>query len=218
MKKIKLQRKPKKYKLEKILITQPIEPLEKEIKGNILDYVGKRKAICITTNCFVKKNGDNVMGKGNAKDFKDAYPDLPASIGISLKFGTGPSIVKSIPTISNKEIKNTYIITFPTKPDYVIVEKGMANILPFYRDKCIKGQKVPGFMAYSDLELIRKSADLLNFTINIFKKHNINDWKCGVVVPKPGIESGGLKWKDVKKVLKETGLYDNPMVQFIEKE
>lgn len=217
MKKIKLQKKPKRYKLKKIPVTKPIEPLEKEIKGNILDYVGKRNAICVTTNCFVKKNGENVMGKGNAKDFKDAYPDLPASIGISLKFGIGPSIVKSIPVVKSGEIKNTYIMTFPTKPDYVIVEKGLGNILPFYRDKCVKGQKVPGYMAYSDLELIRKSADLLNFMIQIFEKHNY-PWRYGVIVPKPGIESGGLKWKDVKKVLKETGLYDNPMVQFIEKE
>jgi len=216
MKKIKLQRKPKRHKLEKIPVTQPIEPLEKEIKGNILDYIGKRSIVCVTTNCFVKKNGENVMGAGNAKDFKNAYPDLPFSIGVGLKFGPGPSIVKSIPIVDGRKVKNTYIMTFPTKPDYVVVKKDKTNILPIYRDKCSKGQKVPGYMGYSDLELIRKSADFINFEIQIMEKYKV-PWIHGVIIPKPGIENRGLTWKKVKKVLKETGLYDNPIVQFIEK-
>ena len=39
-----------------------------EITGNILNYIGKPKTlVCITTNGFVKNNGEAVMGAGCAK-------------------------------------------------------------------------------------------------------------------------------------------------------
>ena len=44
-------------------------------KGNIL---------CITTNGFVKKNGEAVMGRGIASQAKKLFPKLPAYFGESL--------------------------------------------------------------------------------------------------------------------------------------
>lgn len=42
-------------------------------------------AKCITTNGFVKKNGEAVMGAGVAKQAKSRYPSLPKHFGSLLK-------------------------------------------------------------------------------------------------------------------------------------
>lgn len=41
--------------------------------------------ICVTTNGFIKLNGEGVMGAGCAKEAADRYPDLPRLLGQSLK-------------------------------------------------------------------------------------------------------------------------------------
>ena len=44
------------------------------LTGNILDYIGRPDAICITTNGFVTSRGNGVMGMGIAKSMADKYP------------------------------------------------------------------------------------------------------------------------------------------------
>ena len=52
-----------------------------EIAGNIWDYYDKGHWIVITTNGTVKKNGENVMGAGIAKQASQRFPTLPKWCG-----------------------------------------------------------------------------------------------------------------------------------------
>lgn len=55
----------------------------KEDVGNLWTYPAD--AIVITTNGFVKKNGEAVMGRGCAWEAAQIMPWLPESLGLSLK-------------------------------------------------------------------------------------------------------------------------------------
>src|SRR5258708_33340540 len=58
----------------------------KEIKGELWDYHEDfHSVICITTNGFVKKNGEAVMGKGCAAEAKTRYPELPKILGTHIR-------------------------------------------------------------------------------------------------------------------------------------
>ncbi len=58
----------------------------KLIHGNLWEYANDPKYIlCITTNGFVKKNGEAVMGRGCAKEAAQRYPKLPKELGYSIK-------------------------------------------------------------------------------------------------------------------------------------
>jgi hypothetical protein len=187
-----------------------IPHLEKEFKGDIWKFIGKSDAICITTNGCIDKKGNNIMGAGIAKEAKERFPDLPHNIGFVIDtFGNSVYLVKAV----GVELKTgllTKIMTFPTKPEWIRVNKFKSNILPQYRDKIKSGEDVMGWMGYSDLKLIYKSA--VNLCIWIISL----GWDM-VIVPKPGTLNGGLGWEDVKMVLKKSGLYDIDGVHFIEK-
>lgn len=59
----------------------------KEIKGNLWDYFEKpNTVIFITTNGFVKNNGEAVMGRGCALEAKVRFPDLPKILGRLIRF------------------------------------------------------------------------------------------------------------------------------------
>ena len=57
----------------------------KELTGDIWDYYDKGNWVVITTNGFVKKNGEAVMGRGVAQQAKQRYPDLPKRLGDCLR-------------------------------------------------------------------------------------------------------------------------------------
>jgi hypothetical protein len=59
----------------------------KEITGNLWDYCGKIEsvAIAITTNGFVKNNGECVMGRGCAKEATLKYPGISKVLGDMIK-------------------------------------------------------------------------------------------------------------------------------------
>lgn len=54
-----------------------------EIKGDIFDLMdeGGFDGLCITTNGFVKKNGECVMGRGIALECKKRWVSLPLILG-----------------------------------------------------------------------------------------------------------------------------------------
>lgn len=63
-----------------------------EANGNLFE-LAKGGVLCITTNGFVKKNGDAVMGRGCAKQASQRWPDFPKILGSSIKEnGNIPSV------------------------------------------------------------------------------------------------------------------------------
>ncbi len=58
----------------------------KEIYGSIwVHFLVANHFVCITTNGTVKKNGDAVMGRGNAKQATICIPGIPKLLGDYLK-------------------------------------------------------------------------------------------------------------------------------------
>ena len=55
------------------------------IQDNIWNYAHNLNFICITTNSILNKNGELVMGKGNAKEAKAFAPNLPKDFGDQIK-------------------------------------------------------------------------------------------------------------------------------------
>lgn len=58
----------------------------KEIKGNLWKYHDTLfRIICITTNCFVKKDGTGVMGRGCASEACLRIPGIEKLLGAHIK-------------------------------------------------------------------------------------------------------------------------------------
>lgn len=166
----------------------------KEIKGDILEFMGNYDFVCVTTNGFVKANGENVMGAGVAKAFKDVYPSLPKLVGRNIrKFGNIVDFICHLQDGNGDSI--TSLLTFPTKPATVTINNVLDTkyLVPwrrkyFYRNGVI----VPGFFALSTLELVEESLKQLVEYVDSFE--NVT-----VLLPRPGCSNGGLDWyKDVK--------------------
>lgn len=86
-------------------------------------------AVVITTNGFVKPNGEAVLGKGIALSAKEKWPDLPRRLGGYLvRFGNRPFRFR----VNNF---SPDLVTLPTKPAFTKDGK-------------------PGWYTNSDLELI----------------------------------------------------------------
>lgn len=146
-------------------------------------------AVCVTTNGFIKKNGENVMGAGCAKQAADYFPEIPYLLGKKLKqYG---NVVQTI-----RHFEGVAIVAFPTKPEvnsYLNdVNEVVAHMRHVYKDE---GCVVPGWACKAMLDIIKRSAEEL---VKLTDKHG---WKK-VVLPRPGCSNGGLDWKDVKPVLK----------------
>lgn len=71
----------------------------------------KAKAVCVTTNGELNKDGHLVMGAGVAKELRDAYPRLASLLGQKVKiFGNVPAIIYACESHAPFDI-----ISFPTK-------------------------------------------------------------------------------------------------------
>lgn len=80
----------------------------REQTGNMWDIPAD--AYCITTNGFVKKNGEAVMGAGCAKEASKKWPELPRLLGTLI--GADGNIVQFIPNAES------YLIFFPVKHNW----------------------------------------------------------------------------------------------------
>lgn len=114
-----------------------------EIRGNILDYIGRADGVCITTNGIVKSNGEAVMGAGVALAFKNRFPQLPKLLGSAIT--REGNVVRFLDYVQGQHgSKFTRTISFPTKHHW--------------RDK-------------SDIELIKESArQLVHFCDTVAPK------------------------------------------------
>lgn len=135
--------------------------------GNIWNLKGD--AICITTNGFVKKNGEAVMGAGIAKEAAKQFPTLPKQLGNLIKeHGNHVYSFWNLYKIYDGEsgdIIEKDIVSFPVKHNWF--EK-------------------------ADMELIRRSAK------ELIQQVNFGYWNK-VLLPRPGCGNGKLQWEDVKR-------------------
>lgn len=83
----------------------------KEIKGNAWDVYLDYDALCLTTNGFVKQNGECVMGRGIAKEAKDRFPSLPKILGNGIKKYGNRSMKLT-------KVNDTYLISFVVKHNW----------------------------------------------------------------------------------------------------
>ena len=157
-----------------------------EKRGNI--FYEDCDALCITTNGYVKKNGEAVMGRGCALDATKQLPKLPKILGHHL-------IVNGNQVYYLTHVNDVAVVSFPTKPVEAPYVDGL-RIVKSMADKYKLGDYVPGWALQSDLSLIASSCiQLVNLT-------NAYGWEK-VVLPRPGCGAGELNWEDIKPILKD---------------
>lgn len=145
-------------------------------------------AICVTTNGFVKNNGEAVMGRGIAQQAAQRYPELPRLLGRAIRrYGNLPALLIPYPPA---------IISFPVKPAEAVVATDKSNIIPRLRGQFMPGHRAPGWACMASLDLIVESAKELVHMADTFRFKN-------VALPHPGCGNGGLKWEDVQPALAE---------------
>jgi hypothetical protein len=151
-------------------------------KGNLHSQEG---VLCITTNGFVKSNGEAVMGKGCAKQLADQFAGVPALLGKMLsKHGNR---TMKLPLLGGKQY-----VTFPVKSETEI--NNGENVVRHMASRIPEGSLAPGWACKARLDIIKKSAKELVEMADKF------GWEK-VVIPRPGCGAGELQWEDVKAVL-----------------
>lgn len=160
----------------------------KLIKGDIFDQ--DCDAICITTNGYVNKSGECVMGRGVALEAARMFPDLPRMLGERI-IHKGHKLhifhdcdlgVEDCPTI----------VAFPVKPKSAVFNGN--NAVGHWANKLKIGDNVMGFACVADESIIEKSCEQLVECTNFF------GWRK-VVLPKVGCGAGELIWEDVEYIL-----------------
>lgn len=142
-------------------------------------------ALVVTTNGFVKANGECVMGRGIAKQMADEFPVLPFFLGDSLtKFG---NMVFCFDRITPRKA----IVTFPVKP-YSYPNNGH-NVVEHMKHKFQVGQQVPGWAIKAQIHLIESSLEQL------VELTDSRGW-TNVVCPRFGCGAGELDWNQVKVI------------------
>lgn len=151
------------------------------IKANIVDLWKDGKIVCVTTNGYIKKNGEGVMGRGNALAMAKLIPDLPKALGKSLKIdGLHTTMIWD------------RIISFPVKyhsASNLYRNAALSRVQYMYRDP---DKMIPGYHLKADPELIYRSMLELN---QIILEHL--EWD-NVYLPFPGISNGELSINDIQ--------------------
>lgn len=156
----------------------------KEEFGNLLTM--SCDALCVTTNGFVKKNGECVMGKGIAKTIQSKYPNIPYTLGQAISLNGN--------VVHHLYDKPQNIISFPVKP----VSKKCTSPDDYVSHMRFNiGDTIPGWACKADIEIIKQSAKKL---VSLANKHP--EWKR-ILLPRPGCGAGELNWNNVKQVLSE---------------
>lgn len=163
----------------------------KEAIGNMLEV--DCDAIVVTTNGFVKTNGECVMGKGIAKQIAELFPEFPKLLGTRItKMGnrvhwfTQPNI-------------DEVIVTFPVKNATEVYDG--TNVVNHMKSKFTIGDIVAGWACKAQLELIEQSAHQLVHMTDEFGWSN-------VICPRFGCGAGELDWETEVKPLVEPILDD----------
>ncbi len=168
------------------------------IRGNLFDPTTYRlqgkpisitpSAIVFTSNGFVKRSGEAVMGRGCAKAAASLDPRLPLQLGKAIKeYGNQVVILGTL-------LERSYLIAFPVKPMSAKCLPDKSNVVKHMQHRMTPGTMVPGWACVADMEIITRSAKQL---ARLAKEKG---W-VSVVLPRPGCGCGELSWNDVKPVL-----------------
>lgn len=147
---------------------------------NIWDMYDEGEAVCITTNGFVNRSGQAIMGRGVAAQAVKRFPTLKTKMGRYIM--DNGNVVQKIAL---------RIVSFPVKPQLGICNEDKTNVVKHMRHKFIRYDWVPGWAMMADLNLIEWSLwQLMNLhDAGMFKR---------IYLPKPGCGAGGLKWEAVR--------------------
>lgn len=156
----------------------------KELTGNMLET--DCDAICITTNGFVKRNGECVMGKGIAKQIKQYFPDIAYDLGQLIKTNGN-----KVNLIYPSEPDVPAILSYPVKP----VRKVCTSHDDYVSHMRFNiGDMIPGWACKADPKIIIQSAYQL---VELANRH---DWKT-ILIPRVGCGAGELDWEDIKPLI-----------------
>jgi len=143
-------------------------------------------AICITTNGFVKKNGDAVMGRGCAKRAAELMPGLPGILGSHLNnHAVGNRVLAHGPW------NGMCIVTFPVKDKHEHCMPDKSNVVRHMQKQFKPGDRVPGWACVARLDIIRQSA------LQLVEVANESSWNY-IVLPRPGCGAGELEWLNIR--------------------
>lgn len=159
-----------------------------ERTGNILDT--PCDGIFITTNGFVKANGNAVMGRGIAKQVADALIEVPVILGDKIKLHG--NVVHHITNHNG-----IALYSFPVKA--VQEENDGTNVVAHMRDKYRTNQIVPGWACKAREDIIQHSVQTL---LKMISKGVLEASK-EYLLPRPGCGYGELDWNDIKPIMEQ---------------
>ena len=155
--------------------------------GNLL--ATECDVLVVTTNGFVTPAGKAVMGRGIAKQIRAMLPDIPFVLGSKIKReGNNVHVLRNEPD-------EPALISFPVKPDYVVYDG--SNVVSHARHQYQLGQKVAGFHAVADTNVMEKSLWQLKELLD-----DADDVST-VLLPRIGCGAGELDWYSIKPALQE---------------
>ena len=162
----------------------------KESKINMLN--SDCDALVVSTNGYVKKNGDAAMGRGIAASIANVKRYVPGKLGELIK--KNGNIVQ---VISDLNDYSPAIVAFPVKPTEVIVAKNKNNIVSHVRSHADVGTTIPGCFSLAQYDIIERSLEQL---VKLADEHP--EWKI-ISCPRFGCGNGELSWyKEIEELVK----------------
>jgi hypothetical protein len=150
-----------------------------ETTGNLWDRYDQLKAhewVLITTNGFIKRTGECVMGRGVARDAALRFPTLPAMLGTRIR--ERGNVVQFFP--------EQRLITFPVKHNWY--EPANLDLIRV-SSRALRDE-------ISKAAFIRTAFNTAHSGLDLPGIERI-------YMPRPGCGNGKLLWRDVKPVLDE---------------
>lgn len=164
-----------------------VEVVMKEVKGNLWQF--DTDVICITTNGYIKSNGEAVMGMGCAAQAKSLNPEIPRILAEAIR--TNGNVVNILTNRQGKKV----LVSYPVKPVGKMWTKE-EDVVTHQRSKFKSGSYVHGWACVADINIIVESAKQL---VAMADKE---EWKR-VLLPRMGCGAGELKWEVVRELVKD---------------
>lgn len=111
-----------------------------EAYGDIWKAQPKYEAIVVTTNGFVKKNGEAVMGRGIALEAARKYPDLPKRLGYIINEFGNITWLHNFDQWNGEDAYEDIVFTLPVKhvwwqkADIKLIKESIKRLVLFVDD------------------------------------------------------------------------------------